>query len=308
MSDSTHAGSPKERLEAWREEMHPVLMRLRDFELPPDFPFDFSAASLFRLEEIVLDRFPRATAPAKPTGGFLESATAYVGETLLRAGGGQWDWDAGDNLPVVRPDSALTLPGISPLRLIVGATNRRTGKELTGAYASLVAAIDEHRAQHPGWAPAKEPTPGLDEEPEPFMSPWLATWLGERERAFLAWSAGTGENPTVWDFSLESVEALEALLRHRLDAGTFAEPGDDFAQGAAWYFGEVARRQRTDARWQYNTAEPGSDDFEYNPYAGRPYIRQSGADGNALVPILIIKALLRKDEPGYLAGRLATLA
>jgi hypothetical protein len=314
MSDSTGPASPEERLESWREEMSPVLARLEAFELPADFPFDFSAASLARLEQLVLDRFPAGRAPAEPAGGFLEAAIAYIGESLLRTGGGQWDWDAEADVPLVRPDEALKLPSISPLRLIIAAAGRRTGTELAGAHAELAAAVDEHAAAHPGWSPTKVPTPGVDEVGEPAASPWLAAWLAERERAFPAWAAGSGVAPASWDFSPASVDALEALVRRRLPAtGALTDAAHhDFAQGAAWYYGEVARRNKTAARWRYSPGVPGSSDiresYERNPYVGRPYIDQPGPEGDSLVPILVIEVALMEDEPGFMASRLNALA
>jgi hypothetical protein len=155
--EPTEPDTPDERLETWCAELDPVLARLRAFELPADFPFDYSAASLARLEEIALDRFPRGAAPATPAGSFLESATAYIGETLLRAGGGGWDWDNETDLPVVRLDDALELPPISPLRLLTGAVGRQSGTKLTEAYAQVAAAID----RHPGWTPPKELEPAM---------------------------------------------------------------------------------------------------------------------------------------------------
>jgi hypothetical protein len=313
MPELTHRESPGDRLEAWREGMNPVLARLEGFELPADFPFDYSSASLARLEETALDRFPGGDPPA-PAGGFLEGATAYVGESLLRAGGGRWDWDADDDLPVVRADDALALPPVSPLRLIIAAVRHRTGTELTDAHATLVAAVDGYAARHPGWAPTKEPTPGVDDIDEPAASPWLEQWLDERARAFAAWVADTGVAPAVWDFSPASLDALEALVKRRLlSANAVTEAADGgFVQGAVWYYGEVARRNKTAARWVYTPAVPGSSDLresaEYNPFVGRPYIDQSGPDGNTLVPIFGIRFVPDEDRPGLLRKTFNRLA
>jgi hypothetical protein len=298
MQEATHPETPDERLETWCAELDPVLARLQAFELPADFPFDFTPASLARLEAIALDRFPRGTAPATPAGSFLESATAYIGEALLRAGGGDWDWDDESDLPVVRLDDILELPPISPLRLLTGAMGRRTGNELTEAYARVAVAID----RHPGWTPPKEP--------EPAPLPWLENWLAERERAFPDWAADAGGG---WDFSPTSLDALEALIRRRLPTeGAFDDAANhDFVEGAVWYFGEVARRHKPAARWQYNRAEPGSSDVrlspELNPWVGRPFIEQTTPDGNATVPIFDLQFAVAEGTPGYLTERLETL-
>jgi hypothetical protein len=117
---------------------------------------------------------------------------------------------------------------------------------------ALVAAVDEYAAGHPGWSPTKELTPGVDEVDDPVVSPWLETWLGERERTFPAWVADAGVAPAVWDFSPASLDPLEALVKRRLpsvDALTELA-NHNFVQGAAWYCGEVARQNKTAARWK----------------------------------------------------------
>jgi hypothetical protein len=313
MPESTADESSDERLDAWREEISPMLARLEAFELPEGFPLDFSAGSLTRLEEIVLDRIPPGTASVAPLGSFLEAATAYVGESLLRTGGGRWDWDAGDDLPVVLPDEALAVPPVSPLRLIIAAASRRTGTELAGTHAAVAGAVERYVAAHPGWSPTKEPTPGVDEVDAP-RAPWLEEWLGERERAFPAWVADTGVAPAVWDFSPASLDALEAVVKRRLPGREALEQAAhrDFVQGSTWYYGEVARRNKTGTRWRYSPAVPGSSDplesYELNPFVGRPYIDQSGPEGDSLVPVLVLEALLTVDEPGRLRKRYNRLA
>ncbi|MFI5936816.1 hypothetical protein [Actinoplanes sp. NPDC051494] len=282
-------------LDEWREGIQPVLARLEAFEVPQGFPLDFSETSLTRLERLLLDR--------PPTPSLVESATAYVGETLLRAGGGHWAW--ADDQPTIHPDEALGLPPITPRDLVVRAAG------LAATWATLTTAVAEHRSAHPGWSPAKEPTPGMGDGPRAATLPWLTDWLAEREKSFPDWAAATGVDG--WDFTAGTVDTLEVVLRERLATEeAFTDPRHhDFLQGAVWYYGEVACRTRPDARWQYNRSEPGSPDrrlnAEHNPWAGRPFIDQDHPGGNATVPIFDLESAVLDGTPGYLIARLHTL-
>jgi hypothetical protein len=313
MESSADSVSPDDRLGEWREEMHPVLTRLQAFELPPDFPFDFSAASLAQLETITCDRIAVPVLVSRDVmGDFLESAMAYVGEALLRAGGGGWDWDADEDLPVVRPDAALRRPPITPLHLLGEALRRRTGTVLTDVHAELAAVVTDHQRRHPDWAPVKEVTPGVDDQ-EDETRPWLVTWLRRQEQAFPAWTAASGKPPDLWDFSVASLVTLEEVVRRRLPTeDAFDHPANrDFVDGAVWYFGDVIRRHKPAARWQYFPVEPedsGALAPDQNPWVGRPFIEQTTRDGNATVPIFDLRHAVQKGTPGDLAGRLATLA
>ncbi len=129
--------------------LHPRLARLEDWELPDDFPFDYSRASLDVLEAIVLERFD---------GGDPVSADAvisYLGEALLRVGGGSWVWDddpasASYDLPLARPDEGLDLPRVSPMHLLVEAVRRRSGDQFARVHAALEEAAADRTARVPG--------------------------------------------------------------------------------------------------------------------------------------------------------------
>ncbi|WP_433292972.1 hypothetical protein ACQP2F_29440 [Actinoplanes sp. CA-030573] len=253
-------------LTAWQDEIDIVLDRLRDFELPADFRFDFSADSLDALEAELLAR-------GNPGGDFLESATAYVGEAFRRAGGGEWDWDSRDDMPVLAPVGAG--PAIAPLRLLSAAVREKSAHVLREALERWAAA---------GEAPAAEPAPAVD--------PWLADWLAARSAAFPSWAAETGRDAATWDFSPGSLTALEEVMAERPDFTS------SFADGAVWYLGEVTRRA-WGTRWNYIPGTPGPGD----PWSGRPYVKVP--DGNATVPIAMLKASVRRGEPGYLVGELS---
>jgi hypothetical protein len=108
------------------------------------------------------------------------------------------------------------------------------------------------------------------------------------------------------------VDTPEAVLHQRVPTEeAFADPArHDFVQGALWCFGEVLRRRREAARWQYNRAEPGSADSRLDPavnlWAGRPFIEHDLPGGNATVPIFDLESLVVEGTPGYLRRRLQT--
>jgi hypothetical protein len=297
-----------EKLADWLEGMSPRLGRLENFELPEDFSLDYSPESLSRLEALILDRFPdskRLTADSAEA--FVEAAAAYVGEVLLRAGGGSWGWDAAAveglsyDLPCVRPDAELGLGSVSPLGLIVRAVNLRTFREFVDVHASVEQAVGLRKAKDPSWVPTKELTPGVDERLGPVPQPAaLASWLTEREKRFPRWIAEHADPDTSWDFTEASVDALEDLTRRKLQSPEDAEADlhHEFMEGAAWYLGEVMCRLKG-GQWRYNHGEPDP----HNPWLGRPYIKQMIADGYGIVPILLIKYLHRMD-PGALREQL----
>jgi hypothetical protein len=254
-------------LTTWQDEIDIVLDRLRDFEVPAGFRFDFSADSLDALEAELLSRDPA-------DGSFLEATTAYVGQALLRAGGGRWDWDETDDMPIVRPVGEG--PAIAPLRLLASAVRDGSGHVLREALEKWAAA---------GQEPVAEPPAPVD--------PWLTAWLADRAAAFPAWVTDTGKPATTWDFSPSSLTDLEEVMAARPE---FVSP---LAEGAVWYFGEVTRRA-WGTQWAYVPGSPGPGD----PWSGRPYVKVPG--GNATVPIAMLKHSVKRGEPGYLERELAT--
>lgn len=95
-----------ERLERWRRE-----------HLPPGFPFDYSLKSLDTLERLVLNTFPdKAAFEAAQDGPFVTGAVAYLGETLVRAESGAWDYRVDtalyDRVPIVVSDTPTTFRAI----------------------------------------------------------------------------------------------------------------------------------------------------------------------------------------------------
>ncbi|MFF8846343.1 hypothetical protein ACF08N_27115 [Streptomyces sp. NPDC015127] len=295
-------------LVVWIDHVPDAIDRLREQHLPDDVRLDFDVASLAHLEAALLDHYTDQE-PVEPGSGFVGDAMAYLGEVLLTVGGGGWGWDTapageGEGHPVVVPDPALGLPPLAPLLLIGQALERRTGHEFTTAAGRLAEAVTALRKERPDWEPVKEHTPGVDPEPEVAGHPWLAGWLAERERTFPAWAQETGRPAGTWDFSASSLDALERLAKERVSSAEqfeTAKPGL-FLQGAAWYVGEVARRERG-AAWAY--MDPEEHD---STWAGKPYMTQPGVrDGNIASPMAELYAaavMAEEGESGVLRERL----
>ncbi|MGW9119563.1 hypothetical protein ACWGRV_23530 [Streptomyces sp. NPDC055663] len=86
---------------------------------------------------------------------------------------------------------------------------------------------------------------------DPQTRPDLAAWLTERAQSFGHWAEAT-RTPGAWDFSPQSLDTLEDLIRSRYDSGakSLAARRDAFLQGACWYIGEVVCRARG-AVWKF---------------------------------------------------------
>lgn len=252
---------------AWREEMQPRLVAL-------GIPLDFATDSLARLETMVAEQPHLALA-----------AAGYLGEALMRVAGGHWEMtDAG---PVVHFDPALELPPLAVLDLVARSVE---------AHDEITRTVAAFRDRNPEWSPVKEHTPAIDwiDDSHHPRHPWLVAWLADRAEAFPQW---TVDHPGPWDFTPESLDALEKLVQsHGLSS-------DEFVEGAVWYLGEVACRHRG-ARWKYHVDELGYA-VTGNAYANRPYVDQNHPDGHAEVPIAMLKTAVRLGEPGVLRERFA---
>ncbi|UQA97047.1 hypothetical protein [Streptomyces halobius] len=92
----------------------------------------------------------------------------------------------------------------------------------------------------------------------------LNTWLAERRAAFPAWGRETSGGTAEWDFSPESLDRLEDLVRgvFRTYEEISAAQDEPFLVGAAWYFGEVQVRQ-CGAVWRWC---PQPSEEPDNPY------------------------------------------
>ncbi|MFJ9690610.1 hypothetical protein [Kitasatospora sp. NPDC101183] len=271
-------------LEDWLEGMHPRVTGLVDHELPEGALPDYSAASLARLEAELLAR-------SAPTAEFRERAAAFVGEALLTVAGGHWEWDG---LPVVVPDAALGLAPLRPGQLVDQARESGDGGEFGRAYGRLEAAVAERRSAEPGWEPVKEPTPGLDRDLTLYGEDFLAHWLPERAAQHEAWLAKYAHRPERWDFSPDSLGELEETLRQLISSADELASHAEFADGAAWYLGEVIRPGMR-ARWNYYPGDPADGMF-----IGCPFLDQLLPEGKTAVPFLILQIALNDRAPGVL--------
>jgi hypothetical protein len=300
----TAVGSAEEaeELDDWVQGISPRLGHLEAFHLPADLRLDFTRASLDRLGQLAVDRFASPDELVDTDQeGFVAGVVAYVGEALLRVGGGGWV-PHGDPLPAVGLAVELGLAPVSPVRLLVDAVASRDAEAFGRAYAEVADTAERHRAENPSWRPVKERTPGVDPfEPEP--SDWLAGWLVERRAAFPDWVrtfAGQGS----WDFTPDTLDALEALTR-RITPSTndlYDAANHDFVQGAIWYLGEVLRAPKG-GDWYFRPGDPDP----CTGTVGQPFIKMPGPRGGRTVPILDLEFML--EQPlGYLRQRFERFA
>ena len=85
---------------------------------------------------------------------------------------------------------------------------------------------------------------------------YLRCWLAERGAQFPVWAAHYGGG-AVWDFSPESLDALEELVIEKASAPEQLlddERNAPFVDGAVWYLGEVLRRGRS-LPWEYTRGD-----------------------------------------------------
>jgi hypothetical protein len=288
----------EDRLEEWVQTVQPLIMHLEAFQLPRDVKLDFGPASLRRLEEVALERFAGADDLAdEGEQGFVDGAVAYVGETLMRVAGGSWVWDSDSESPKARPDAELGLAPVPVRQLLVAAADRRDGEQLGAVYATWSAAVEELMAAQPSWRPVKEPTPGLDPVARTDDA-HLASWLAERSAGFEAWESAYAPDGT-WDFSPESLDALEEVLRRVTPTGDALEdPANrDFVESAAWYLGEVLRRG-VGGEWFYRNADSAMGAGEYLDLVGPRH--------EVLTPSVYLRVVLKK--PGFLRQRYVRLS
>ncbi|RCK69294.1 hypothetical protein DT076_10335 [Desertihabitans brevis] len=266
-----------------------VLARLRDVELPDHFPFDLTPASVAELD--------RSTAGQGEDGADVVALAAYLGEVLLRVGGGGWRWDERDG-PVVELDPGLGLDAVPVVRAV--REHLGAGRPLRGVVEPVEQAVAQRRRDEPDWRPRAEQRPAVgDLRVEDLPQPaWLAGWLAERSAAFAGWAE---QHRGSWDFSTASLDALETLLLEHLGSpeAVSAAARTPLVDGAVWYLGEVLCRTR-DARWHYFEPDPANPP---NAFVGRPHVTQDRPDGASVVPLGLLRAAVRARRPGELRRR-----
>lgn len=258
-------------LEEWLQGVQPWLVGLE-----AAVEVDFSRASLVELEVLAAE-------------GDSPAYEAYLGETLLRAGGGRWVEVSGE--AGVTADPELGLPPVVPAELLV-----EPGR-LVEVYDQWAAAVAARRDAVPGWQPVKEPTPGLDKRHEPAKPPQLRNWLAEREAGFAGWVARWAPDE-MWDFSPSSLDRLSELLVRLLGSPqALKDPvNSDLVDGAVWYLGEAFRRAGG-GDWSWKD-EPGEQPMSYVVNLGR--------NNRSQLPLAQLRNGMR--TPGYLHARCEALA
>jgi hypothetical protein len=210
-------------LDDWVQSVHPWLGGLE-----ASLAVDFSRESLVALE--------RLAAAAES-----DAYAAYLGETLLRVGGGRWA--EVDGRPGVTADPALGLAPVVPADLLeaAGAATRTYDEWAVAARA----------AAEPGWRPVMEPTPGFGAAAV-AETPELERWFAERAADFPAWVARWAPDGT-WDFSAASLDRLAELLNRLLESRKAVDdPANcDLVDGALWYLGDTCRRAG-DGQWSWS--------------------------------------------------------
>jgi hypothetical protein len=211
----------------------------------PDTALDYSTASLEAVEAFAVDN------PAAREDNAHNGIMAYLGECLLRSGGGYWIWDENpekltNGFPVVKRDFMTA----SPAHLIEYARARRDGQTFARIHRSWIADAGERRERDNEQPPFREPTPGLDVVPD--TSNVGERWARVRQSRFPAWAARYGAGRQ-WDFSAESLDALAEVILEHCPAGMYcldAPVPVDFIDSVVWYFGETLRRAKP-SYWSY---------------------------------------------------------
>lgn len=212
----------------------------------PDTALDYSTASLVAVEVFTVDNLA-AEGPI-----MRDAVIAYVGECLLRAAGGGWMWDEHpehltNGFPVVR--RSITI--VSPAHLIEYAGARRDGRTFARIHRAWIAEAQDSRRRGDERSLQREATPGLDPIAEPVTP--AQQWANARRRQARDWVARFGAGRR-WDFSVASLDGLAQVLLDHCPAGTAvrdAPAGDDFVDGAVWYFGETLHRAKP-SRWSFS--------------------------------------------------------
>lgn len=126
----------------------------------------------------------------------------------------------------------------------------------------------------------------------------LSAWLAERSKAFPEWAKATGEEQR-WDFSPDSLDALEDLVRRTFadQAQVTGAKSGAFVQGAVWYIGEVICRT-TGAVWRYEPFAPGGGTPSELFASGKSWVTDTpavaqphGEDSEPLYPMGALNAL-----------------
>jgi hypothetical protein len=312
-----------EPLDWWLDRINLLIDMTGDVDLGGAVDLDYSAASLSALEAAARERLvDPAEALYDDEQSFTAGVVAYLGEALMRVGGGRWDWvaeapadvavsdpllrqrlaehrwridsagepDAG-GFPIIRPDPATGLAVLSPTHLLLDGLGSDGGAVWASVYERWKRVVQEYAAAHSGWKPAKERTlaDGLFTAPPPSQA--LEDWLARMEQSFPAWAASAGGN---WDYSPDSVNRLAALvLRVTPTVKAFQDPANaDFIDGASYYLGEMLRRGYP-SRWVYREFRDEGDAITAN------YQIQLNDDEGFTGPYHLLYLVVHRGDPNH---------
>ncbi|OBI99641.1 hypothetical protein A5624_09835 [Mycobacterium sp. 1482292.6] len=308
-------------LDWWLDRINLLIDMTGDVDLGGSVTLDYSEASLSVLETAARDRLADpAEALEDANQSFTAGVVAYLGEALMRVGGGRWDWvaeppagvavddpglrrrlsehrwridSAGEpdatGFPIIRPDSESGLEALSPTHLLLQALADESAV-LVAVYGRWRQVVQDYAEAHPGWSPVKERTlaDGLFNAPPP--STVLDDWLAHQEQHFADWAARNGGN---WDYSPDSIGRLTALvLQVTPTVEAFHAPANaDFVDGASYYLGEMLRRGHP-SRWVYRDFADEGDSITAN------FKIQLNDDAGFTAPYHLLSAMVRHKDPG----------
>ena len=310
-----------EPLDWWLDRINLLIDMMGDVDLGGAIALDYSAASLTALEAAARDRLvDPAEALYDDQQSFTASVVGYLGEVLMRVGGGRWDWaaevpadvrvsdpllrqrlsehrwridSAGEpgagGFPIIRPDPATGLAVLSPTHLLLEGLASDGGAVWVTTYEHWKQVVQEYAAAHSGWVPFKEHTLA-DGFTAPPPSAVLDDWLARMEERFPDWAESAGGN---WDYSPDSINRLAALvLRVTPTAEVFRDPASaDFVEGASYYLGEMLRRG-CPSRWVYVEFRDEGDPITAN------FKIQLNDDEWFTAPFHLLSLAIKDGDPG----------
>ncbi|MFJ9410460.1 hypothetical protein [Streptomyces sp. NPDC101393] len=266
--------------------------------------WDFTPASLDALEGLVKQAVPgEEDIDELRCGAFLQGAVWYLGEVACRSAGVVWRYEPfgyeGSPLPPLfaeeREAGTIDTPCLGP-------TGDSTQDRLyvMGSIYQLFWSHDEFGD------PIEQGLRGVVYDCVRYQQ--LADWLRARAAGFEEWSRETGQAES-WDFSPESVDVLEEVVRGRYGSEEEIKVERDglFVQGAVWYLGEVIRRSTQETSWGYDPFLVEADDIPFPLFASgaddeldTPYLTQWHFQEEDLVyPLTHFTLLFWKDSAKY---------
>ncbi|MFQ6394459.1 hypothetical protein ACLMAJ_13460 [Nocardia sp. KC 131] len=146
IDDSTDTDTDDERVGAWQRQLESSVAEVFA-TYSAGFPGDYSLESLAAFEEFVLAALADlASMEQQGALPVVKAAVGYLGETLLRAGGGEWVWGQGElaGMPCVALDGESAQ--LAPLEYVTKAVRIRDGSQFTRLWARIEAGPVEQPA------------------------------------------------------------------------------------------------------------------------------------------------------------------